>query len=379
VEATLRDTVEGLLTQTHRPLEIILVENGSTDGTRVLAERLADEYAEVRAASVQPSPTDYPVSVATNVGVGMAKHPVILRLDDDTSLKQDAIARALAELIASNASAVACNLRIRNPDGSLWTRLQAIEYLLAMDLDRRWQALFDSVICCSGAMSMFRRSAIIAAGGFVSAPRLMSEDMDMTLRAHERGCVPVAPEAIGFTTVPTTLGDLLAQRARWGASGTMSVYLHRHGIGRRASWHSRWLGVVGLPLKLGIVVRELLGPVVLLDLWLLWANEGPRWLALMCAAHLGARGAQLALLAPALARRDARQGLRWWWLLPVLTFVYGPLIAVARCVGAWKGIRNIVELRRRADVVERRGLVLRLADDDGAPVPELGYAERVAR
>ncbi len=351
------DTVSSLLQQTQRPLEIVLVENNSDDETWEALQALAVKHPEVQAFTVGRHPGVYAASVAINRGVLQASHDIILRLDDDTSIRRDAVARAVAEMYAQGAVAVACNLRTSNAGATVWTKLQSIEYLFAMDIDRRSQAVFGSILCCSGGMALFRRDTILRGGGFVSHPREVSEDMDMTLKHHQQGHVAIAPEAIGFTEVPSTLRGLVRQRFRWGISGTVALYLHRRGLLNRSYWYSGAIGFIGLPLRAAVMIRDLLAPLFLLDVYLLLAHDGPYWLAALLGLRVALIWVQMLFIRPALHRRPSLQGLRYWWLGPFFVLVYGPILLGARFAGTWAGVAHVRALRRRGDSV--RGLELR--------------------
>jgi len=355
----LPNLVARLLAQTYRPLEIVLVENNSTDDTWGVLLDLAGDHPEVKIHAVDTDPAEYPASVAINIGIATASYDVILRMDDDTYLRRDAVANGLAELQAARAVAIACDLRVANPTASVWTRLQSMEYLLAMDVDRRSQALLDSVLCCSGAMSMFRKDVILRAGGFVSAPPVVSEDMDMTLKAHRFGRVAMAPECIGFTDVPESLVRLTHQRFRWAISGTVSLYLHRGGIANVGYWHNPLVGFVGLPLRLVSSLRDLLAPVFILDICLLLMYDGPIWFAILFGVRALVMLIELLLLVPALNRVEVKQGLSNWWLIPSFVLAFGPFLLLVRFLGSWAGVIHISRLRHRGDVVYQRGLSLR--------------------
>ena len=227
----LDETVRTILAQTYRPLEIILVENNSADDTWNVCQRLEREHPGiVRAARVDVHAWEYACSVAVNVGVRVARYEGIIRMDCDTIMAETMIEKAMLELRRPGTSAVAVNLRISNPTSSLITRLQSIEYLLAMELDRRFQGMFDSVVCCSGGLSAYRRSTILSSGGFCSAPKWVSEDLDMTMKAHRLGYVRTAPSAIGYTEGPETIRGIIRQRARWGNTGIVAFFLHHRGF-----------------------------------------------------------------------------------------------------------------------------------------------------
>jgi cellulose synthase/poly-beta-1,6-N-acetylglucosamine synthase-like glycosyltransferase len=141
--------VETVLQQDYRPLELILVENNSTDETWGELLRLERKHPEVHVCWIPPKPGEYAASVALNVAVERAAYPVILRIDDDTVLAPGAIRAAMIAITPDMHTGVACNLRVSNPNETLWTRLQTVEYMLAMELDRRSQALLQTVLICA--------------------------------------------------------------------------------------------------------------------------------------------------------------------------------------------------------------------------------------
>jgi len=335
--------VRSILEQDLRPLEIVLVENKSTDDTWDVLLELERRHPEVRAFWIPPDPSEYAASVALNVAVERARFPIIVRLDDDTVLTPGALRAASAPHADGRTVATACNLRVANADASVWTRLQAIEYLLAMELDRRSQVLARSVLVCSGGMQVFRRDVIQRFGGYVSVPKEVSEDMDMTLKAHRAGLVAAAPDSIGLTDVPVSLAALVHQRHRWAISGTVALWLHRRGIFSRDYWHDGMVGFVGLPMKAIMALRDLLPVAFVLDLVFL-LHDDVGWVLVLAVARMTLLALQLVTLAPAL---KYRQGLGYWYLIPVFTLVYGPILLATRFAGTVAGVIHVRELREK--------------------------------
>jgi cellulose synthase/poly-beta-1,6-N-acetylglucosamine synthase-like glycosyltransferase len=347
-------TVETILAQTYRPIEVILVENNSTDDTWRVCQALERQHRGiVRACRVDVHAWEYACSVAINVGVRMAQHEAIIRMDCDTIMSPTMVEEAVRELSEPGTSAVAVNLRLANPLESVITRLQSIEYLLAMELDRRFQVLFGSVVCCSGGLSAYRRSTILDAGGFCSAPKWVSEDLDMTMKAHRLGHVRMAPAAIGFTWGPSDLAGIFRQRVRWGTTGIVAFYLHHRGIGRRSYWFDGRIGFFGLPMLGVIKLRDIMAFSYVVVAVIALLAGGWRWLAVFALIRMVAVTAQLLLLWPTL--RDP-QGMSAIWLVPAFICVYGPLMLTARCTGAWRGIMDIRRIRRKIVNLEHAGL-----------------------
>jgi cellulose synthase/poly-beta-1,6-N-acetylglucosamine synthase-like glycosyltransferase len=351
--ARIRRTVDSILAQNIRPLEIILVENKSADDTLEVLRELEARFEQVRVFSVDPPRGHYAASVAINYGIRQATHDIVLRLDDDTYLGPNAIEAGIAEMQAHDAVAVACNLRVANAGATLWTRLQSLEYLLAMELERQTQALADTVMCCSGGMSIYRREVALRAGGFVSLPREVSEDLDMTLKSHRFGRIAMSPHAIGYTYVPERLGQLLRQRFRWSISGTVSLYLHRRGLLNRSYWHGELVGFLGVPFRYAIAIRDMAAIVLPVAVPLFGPHSALKWLLAILSVRALAMTVTLVFLGPVLR---CRQGLAYFFSIPIFLVFYGPLLLLTRSLGTWNGILHIVELRRKEDRLEAGGI-----------------------
>lgn len=333
--------VESILRQDYRPLEIILVENNSTDGTFETLLDLEQAHPEVRAFWIPPQPGEYAASIALNAAVSRARYPVILRLDDDTVLGEGAIHAAMVAIAGGPHTGVACNLRVKNPHESMWTRLQSLEYLLAMEADRRSQALLHTVLICSGGMQVFKRDVIVEHEGYVALPRVVSEDFDMTLKAHRAGYVTVAPESIGYTQVPRTLVQLVKQRYRWAICGTVSLWLHRRGICNADYWYGGLVGFVGLPMRAIMFLRDLLPLAFILDAVFLLHGDFA-WFVVLALARMALLGAQIAVLSPALR---CRQGIEYVTLIPLFSLLYGPVLIATRFVGSIAAVKHIFDQR----------------------------------
>jgi cellulose synthase/poly-beta-1,6-N-acetylglucosamine synthase-like glycosyltransferase len=212
------------------------------------------------------------------------------------------------------------------------------------------------VLCCSGGLSVFRRDAVLEAGGFCSMPRWVSEDLDMTLKSHRLGMVAVRPSAVGFTTVPETLWALIRQRYRWAISGTVAIYLHRAGLARRGYWFDGRVGFLGLPMRAVLALRDLCSPLYPFYLGLVFTRGGALWLAGLLLAQMAIMGTQLGILSGAL---HSRQGLRYSWLVPFFTLAYGPVLLAVRFAGTWSGLTHVLVLRRKEDRLEHAGLASR--------------------
>ena len=251
-------TLHALLEGREAPDEIIVVDDGSTDGT-------AEEVARVTAGDPRVRLVSGPnagKAAALNRAIALASGEVLVCLDADTLFTPETFPRLVRHFGDPRVGAVAGNVKVGNRV-NLWTRWQSIEYVVSQNLDRRGYALLNAMTVVPGAVGAWRREAIAAVGGFVSDT--LAEDMDLTWRLRRAGWRIVnEPSAIGFTEAPASLSALLRQRFRWTYGTLQCLWKHRGALGRYG-----WFGRMALPsLWLFQIGYQILSPII--DLQILW-------------------------------------------------------------------------------------------------------------
>ncbi|MGY8633089.1 glycosyltransferase family 2 protein [Bradyrhizobium sp. 14AA] len=203
-------SIESLRRQTLAPLEIIVVDDGSTDDTRAIAER-------ARAAGLVDMVICHGTrcgrSAAINAAARFASGELLLTVDADTLFEPSAIAGLASAFMDPRVAGASCNIAISNEASSIWTRLQGIEYLMSISAGRTILDSIDAIACLSGACSMYRRDVFMRHGGLDVGP---GEDLEFSLRLRRLGyLVRFVPEAWVETAGPVGGLGLLRQRARW--------------------------------------------------------------------------------------------------------------------------------------------------------------------
>ncbi len=262
-------TVQAVLNSHYQPLEVIVVDDGSQDGTAEEVERLFGHLPNVRVIRQ----TNQGKAEALNHAIRYATGEILVALDADTLFLPDTISELVQPFADPRVGAVAGNVKVGNRI-NLLTRLQAIEYIVNQNLDRRAYALLNGVTVVPGAAGAWRREAVVQAGGYQKDT--MAEDMDLTWRLRRAGWrIAVANRAIALTEAPETLKGLFRQRFRWAYGTLQCLWKHRDAIGRYA-----WFGWLVLPsLWLFQVAFQMLSPLV--DAQIAWtvANVGQAWLS----------------------------------------------------------------------------------------------------
>jgi cellulose synthase/poly-beta-1,6-N-acetylglucosamine synthase-like glycosyltransferase/peptidoglycan/xylan/chitin deacetylase (PgdA/CDA1 family) len=311
-EVGIAATVQSLLASDHAAIEVIVVDDGSTDATAVRA--LAAAGGDPRVSVVSRVNGGKPA--ALNTGVAAAEHDFIVLMDGDTVFQADTVRRLVGPLAANpRIGAVSGNTKVGNRDGllGLW---QHLEYVFGFNLDRR---LFDLLGCLTtvpGAVGAFRREALEAVGGV--SDDTLAEDTDLTMAlVRARWQVVYQDDAVAWTEVPASLSSLWRQRYRWSYGTLQSMWKHRGAIRERST-----LGWVALP---WMFVFQLVLPVIapVIDVWALYGFFFGD-LATALWVWLGLAGLQL--LVGAYALHLDRERLRVLWALPLQQFLYRQLM-----------------------------------------------------
>ena len=329
-------------------IEIILVENNSTDNTFEVIKELEAKYEDVIATTCKPEKGEFPISVAMNHGISLASYPILLRLDADTKLEgSTSILNAIEPLLNNRAVASACNVRIENQKGSILTRLQSIEYYFSMEMDRRSQGSYNSIICSSGAMQALKTDLVRKVGGYHTHPNI-SEDMDMTLKMHRFGKVEMVHTAVSFTDAPVKLLELAKQRYMWMIFGIVCLFAHKKGIGNPNYGVKGVLGFVGLPLKvlttfspfIAIIVKAYfafetggtINGTEVTDIFILYLQ--------FTFLHMFVNAMMMFFVRPF---AFIKQGSDQWYLIPIFILIYQPFLAIVRLIAIMTALSVIVK------------------------------------
>ncbi len=299
-------SIESLLAGHYRELEILVIDDGSTDDTAEVANRIAAVEPRVRCIRKANGGK----ASAANLGIRHARGEIVIAVDADTVVAPDAIARMVDHFADARVDAVCGNVEVGNVRSAL-TAFQAIEYVTSQNFDRRAFAALNCIGVVPGALGAWRRSALVAAGGY--SHDTLVEDADLTLGLLRRGgVITYEPRAIGRTEAPESLAALWKQRFRWTYGTYQCLAKHRGALLRGT------LGWVALP---NVLVFQVLFPLVspIGDAALVLALVNGSWSAVL-SGYLGFLA--MDLLASVLAFRLDRKPLRWLPLLLIQRFTY---------------------------------------------------------
>jgi len=262
-------TISSILNSSYTNLEVVVVDDGSQDGTGEVVQRVFGSDSRV----VIRRQTNGGKASALNRAIAESHGEIFVGFDADTQVAADAIALLVRHFHNPKVGAVAGNVKVGNRV-NLITRWQALEYVTSQNLDRRAYGVLNAITVVPGAIGAWRRSAVLGVGGYMADT--LAEDMDLTWRLRRAGWrLETDTQAMAYTEAPDTFGAFFKQRFRWTYGTLQCLYKHRKALGRYG-----WFGWLALPqIWIFQIILQVLAPFV--DFQLLYGLLGvaTSWLA----------------------------------------------------------------------------------------------------
>ncbi|MFZ1576596.1 MAG: glycosyltransferase [Chromatiaceae bacterium] len=329
----IRQTLKTLLATGYPgPMEVIVVDDGSRDGTGDIVAAMARDDDRIRLVRQ----VNLGKARALIKGLQEVRHGIVVSLDADTQFQPDTITELVRPFADPRVGAVSGRARVGNLE-TLFARFQALEYSCGFNLDRRAYDQLNCITVVPGAVSAFRLDAIRAAGGI--STDTLAEDTDLTLSLHRQGYrIRYAPQAVAWTEAPETARTFARQRFRWAFGTLQCLWKHRdllfalrHGALGWFSLPNAWffnfvLVAIGLLVDVVLLAALILNPTNLL-LYIYFFT--------FIASDM---------LLAAVAYWIEREPLRQVWLILPMRIIYRPVFnyAVAKAIlkalkGVWVG------------------------------------------
>jgi len=222
-EVVIETSIKSLLEQTYPNLEILVVDDGSTDMTYIKAKKYEFDNGS-RSLRVLTKPNGGKAK-AINHGIVNSKGSLIMVVDADSKLDNNAVLLMSRYFADEEIAAVAGSVYVSNQN-NLWTKLQALEYIEGLNMVRNGQAFLKLVNIIPGPIGMFRKKALYDVGLYDSDT--FAEDCDVTLKLIAKGYkIDFEPEAVAYTEAPDSLLDLIKQRYRWTRGILQAIKKHK--------------------------------------------------------------------------------------------------------------------------------------------------------
>ncbi len=253
-EVGILKTLNSVINTNYPELEIIVINDGSTDETHQLVSKFIQRYEQ------EHSPTDVNVAVikylklpnggkakALNQGLRIASGEIILTVDADSVMDNQMIVNMVKRFTDDKVAAVAGNVVVANRKKPI-ELLQQLEYLHGFWF-KRADSNFNSVHIIGGAAAAYRKTILQDAGGFDE--NIITEDVELSTRLLALGYTTrYAADAVVYTEGPSEWKCLCSQRLRWKFGRLLTYIKHRSLFFSLSKKHHPYLSCLVLPVAI---------------------------------------------------------------------------------------------------------------------------------
>ncbi|MEM3405402.1 MAG: glycosyltransferase [Candidatus Pacearchaeota archaeon] len=260
-EDSIEETLKHVLKSDYDNIkEIIVINDGSTDNTKKIVENIIKKEKLVKLLDKKNSGK----ADSLNQAIKIAKGELVLILDADSYICEDAIRKMVGLFDDKKVASVTGRILVKNKE-KLLERLQAAEYAM-IAFSRKLLEFVDGIWVTPGALSMYRKSALIKVGGFDT--KNITEDVEITWRLIKNGYkIKMCLAAGTYTIVPNNMKRWWRQRIRWDIGGIQTLIKYKGYLLKRGSLGyfiiplfsiSMFLGLFGLSVFFYLLIRKLI-------------------------------------------------------------------------------------------------------------------------
>jgi biofilm PGA synthesis N-glycosyltransferase PgaC len=267
--ANVEETIRSLLDQDYPELEVIAINDASSDDTGARLDALVVREPRLRVIHFVRNQGK---AMGLRMGALAARHEILICLDGDALLDRHATRWLVRHFLeGARVGAVTGNPRVRNRT-TLLGKIQVGEFSSIIGLIKRAQRIYGRVFTVSGVVAAFRKSALHDVGYWNTD--MITEDIDVSWRLQlAHWDIRYEPNALCWILMPETLKGLWRQRLRWAQGGVEVFCRYARQLLR---WRSRRMWVVGLELLVSTFwAYTIAGVVVLWALGLVFPMPAP--------------------------------------------------------------------------------------------------------
>lgn len=252
----------------HAKLEVVVVNDGSTDSTLAEMMRAQGRHHELVVVDFEENKGKRHGMAA---GAVLAKNDVLVYVDSDSFLLPGAIRKVVQGLADPTVAAVAGHTDVENVTVNTLTKMQDVRYFVSYRVMKAAESLFGAVSCCPGCFSAYRKSLVLNVldqwlnQRFLGRQATFGDDRSLTNFLLRDYRILYDSEALATTIVPEHWGKYVRQQCRWKRSWIRELCVAGRFLWRKHPIASiSWYAMTILPLLAPLVMLNALviGPFV---------------------------------------------------------------------------------------------------------------------
>ena len=213
------ETVQSVMASDYKNFELIIVDDGSTDDSRDWIEKAKAEYVNIKTYYCQKNGGKKHALVK---GIALAENEILVTIDSDSTIAPDALGKIVIPFANPKVGGVAGNINVKNISEGIIPKLMDIIFVFSYEFLRSAQSKCGSVLCTPGALSAYRKSAVLPLLSewlektFLGKKTVIGEDRELTCMLLKNKWEVVYQEsANAYTNMPVTYVNLCKMLLRW--------------------------------------------------------------------------------------------------------------------------------------------------------------------
>jgi len=217
-------------------LEVIVVNDGSTDGTLKEMKMAKQENPTLRVVNFEENKGK---RAGMAIGAKMAKGEVLVYIDSDSFIQRDGLNKIVQGFVDVDVGAVCGHAHVTNAGKNFLTKMQEVRYFIAFRVIKAAESLFSNVTCCSGCFAAYRREYVMPILNawlhqkFLGTQATFGDDRSLTNFMLKKYRVIYHSDAVCTTIVPEKYGIFFRQQLRWKKSWIRECFLASHFMWRK--------------------------------------------------------------------------------------------------------------------------------------------------
>ena len=332
----IQKSIESALATEYVNKEIIVIDDGSTDDTYLIAHKFAEKGL---IKLIHRDTASGSKATALNYGANYATGDYVVCMDGDTRLDKNALKNSISHFDDDKVVALSGNVKIISGDDGVnnsVTNLQKYEYMVAIELGRRFTSFFGVLLVISGAFGIFKKNLFRGVHTFDNDT--LTEDFDLTLKFRKsNGVIRFVGNSIAYTYCPNTFSAWTRQRNRWAYGQFQTLLKNKNILTSKFSFRDK---ISFLDMFVLDVLLALMFPVGLVVMGIisitLYFEDNLHVLVyplLFTMISFLILETMVFLYAVAHSYRNKSSNLKLFYLAPVMTFFYRPYLKMVNLRG----------------------------------------------